>query len=128
MASSAGGEAPWAESAGGWSGNASSETGPSFAPPASVPTSSVEAPLDKIKRKATWSMVWAVTSIFFGLLCIPALVMAFRAQSMARSYGTTAVDKRVRWAKRLAIAFTILWAIWLIAAIAVAASGHTNGG
>jgi hypothetical protein len=92
------------------------------------PATSVDAPLERIRRKANWSMVWAVSSLVFGFLVIPALILAFRAQSMAQSFGTTAVDNRVKWAKRLAIGFTILWVLWVIVAIANAAHGGSNGG
>jgi hypothetical protein len=84
-------------------------------------------PIARIDRMASWSLGLAFASILLGIFTlVPALILAFRSQGLARSFGTTSADSRVRWAKRVSIVFTILWILLLV--VAIANSGNSNGG
>jgi hypothetical protein len=130
MSTSAGGQAPWASQAGNWGGAAPAPAPAAAAPPPPPAQAAPDvAPLRKIDRTANWSMVCAFASIIFGFLTlVPALILAFRAQSMAHAYTYTTANSRVRWAKWLAIGLTVLWALWLALIIAAAVSSPGSSG
>ena len=129
MTTNAGGQAPWAPRIGGPWGSSPTAPPIAAAPPPAKATPDV-APLRKIDRTANWSMVCAFASLIFGFLTlVPALILAFRAQSMAGAYTYTTANSRVRWAKGLAIGLTVLWAFWIVILIAAAVSSSgSNGG
>jgi hypothetical protein len=126
VASDAGGAAPWAEAS-----EPRSEAPPAQ-PAEAIPVNPVvdaeRTPIARIDRLTSWSLGLAVCSILLGFFTlVPALILAFRAQHLARSFGTTSADSRVKWAKRISVGLTVIWVLYWVLII-VAASTHNNGG
>jgi hypothetical protein len=85
-------------------------------------------PLAAINKRVNLALALSVLSVFCGgiVLSIIALVLVFRAQAQARSFGVTSSDRKIRTAKWIAIGATVLWAIVIIAIVISAANHPTN--
>jgi hypothetical protein len=97
-------------------------------PPADVQAPRAASPLETINRRVNWALGVAIFSIFCGgiVFGIISLVLAFSAQRMARSFGVTSSDGKIKAAKWIAIVATALWAIFIVVVIIAAAANNGN--
>ncbi len=109
-----------------------------YAPPAASPPHSpparppepppVSTPLAKLKRQADLAVILSIVSFFCGaiVLNVVALVVVFRAQAEARTYGATpSIDASIQRAKVIAIAATALWVLILLVVV-IAGAGSSS--
>jgi hypothetical protein len=87
-----------------------------LAPPRPVPPKAVVSPLAQVERLANISLWLSLASIFcLGLIGgIAAYVIAAKAKRLARPYGVTSSDGRIRWAKRISIFAILGWVVVLV--------------
>jgi hypothetical protein len=79
------------------------------APPRPVPPKAVASPLAQIERLANISLVLSLASIFCFIGAVAAFVVATRAKRLARPFGVTSSDGRIRWAKRISVLAIVGW-------------------
>jgi hypothetical protein len=111
------------------------DSGPQVQPPPPRPEAPrpeaqpSRSPLESINRQVNWALGLSVFSIFCGgiVFSVVALVLAFSAQAKARSFGVTSSDGKIKAAKWIAIAATVLWGLlFVVVIIAAANSGNSN--
>ena len=70
----------------------------------------------------------SIFSVFCGgiIFSVIALILVFRAEGQARSFGVTSSDAKIKRTKWIAIGATVLWVVFILAVIIAAANHPTT--